>query len=86
MVRKTIRVWSAIGGILGLTLAGCGHKAESKVAADTTIKPVFISVAEIEHRPVERTVDVVGSLKGLEEVTLSAKKSGPGDQGLARYR
>ena len=57
-------------------LAGCGHTAEKTVEGSTKIKPVSVTVAEIERRPVERTVDVVGTLKGWEEVTIGAKKGG----------
>jgi multidrug efflux pump subunit AcrA (membrane-fusion protein) len=39
-------------------------------------KPVAVTVAPIERRTVERTVDVVGSLKGWEEVTVGAKRMG----------
>ena len=58
-------------------LSGCGAKAE-KVAgkAEPAIKAVPVTVAPVEQRKVERTVDVVGSLKGWEEVTVGTKKAG----------
>jgi len=58
-------------------LSGCGDKAEKIAeAAAPVIKPVSVTLAEIERRPVERTVDVVGTLKGWEEVTLGSKRPG----------
>ncbi len=57
-------------------MAGCGAKVEKTAAADASPRPVTVTVAEVETRPVERTVDVVGSLKGWEEVTVGAKKVG----------
>jgi RND family efflux transporter MFP subunit len=60
-----------------LALAGCGeHGAESVVKADAAPKPVPVSVAPLVHRTVERTVEVVGTLKGWEDVTLGTKKEG----------
>ena len=35
-----------------------------------------VTVAAIERKTVERTVEVVGTLKGWEEVTIGAKKTG----------
>lgn len=77
MSRRAPRLLAAIAIALPALAAGCGHKAEKTAAAGAaTVKPVSITVAEIERRPVERTVDVVGTLRGWEEVTLGAKKGG----------
>jgi len=62
---------------LGLALAGCGHSAgESKAKAETAPKPVPVTVAALEHRAVERTVEVVGTLNGWEDVTVGTKTQG----------
>ncbi len=60
------------------TAVGCG-----KVSADHELKTdepkpkvVPVTVAAIEHRAVERTVDVVGSLRGWEQVTVGSKVTG----------
>ncbi len=37
---------------------------------------VPVTVAALEQRTVERTIDVVGSLRGWEQVTIGAKRSG----------
>jgi RND family efflux transporter MFP subunit len=37
---------------------------------------VTVTVAPVEHRKVERTVDVVGTLKGWEDVTVGTKQQG----------
>jgi RND family efflux transporter MFP subunit len=57
-------------------LSGCGHGTETQVAADTAPKPVPVTVAPVAHRAVERTVEVVGTLKGWEDTTLGTKKEG----------
>ena len=35
-----------------------------------------VTVAPLEHRTVERTVDVVGTLRGWEQVTVGSKRTG----------
>jgi membrane fusion protein, multidrug efflux system len=64
------------GGLLG-GLAGCGgHHSESAQKSDSAPKPVIVTVAPLQHRPVLRTIDVVGTLRGWEEVTIGAKREG----------
>lgn len=58
-------------------VAGCGgHGGEKEVSADTAPKAVTVTVASATVRPVERTVEAVGTLKGWENVTLGVKKEG----------
>lgn len=57
-------------------LAGCGPKAGKVAGSDGGPKPVMVTVADVEVRPVERAVDAVGTLKGWDEVTVGAKKVG----------
>lgn len=78
MTRRSSRLLAGAFIAIPLGLAsGCGAKAEKTAEGATAlVKPVSVTVAEIEHRPVERTVDVVGTLKGWEEVTIGAKKAG----------
>jgi membrane fusion protein, multidrug efflux system len=57
--------------------SGCGGVAgEKTVGAGTAPRTVTVTVAPATRRAVERTVEVVGSLKGWEEVTLGSKKEG----------
>jgi membrane fusion protein, multidrug efflux system len=56
--------------------AGCGPKGEKSAGASTGIKVVPVTLAEVESRSIERTVDAVGTLKGWDEVTVGAKKVG----------
>jgi RND family efflux transporter MFP subunit len=73
-----LRRWGIALGLGGLLpLAGCGGRGvEPTVKASTRPKAVPVTVAPLEHRPVERTVDVVGTLKGWEDVTIGAKQEG----------
>ena len=69
--------WMTCGPALVLIAsAGCGSKHENSVEASTKIRPVSITVAAMERRSVARTVDVVGTLRGWEEVTIGAKRPG----------
>lgn len=60
-----------------LALAGCGgHGAEKPLPASQAPKAVPVTVAPVGRRSVERTIEVVGTLKGWEDVTLGTKKDG----------
>ncbi|MEO6808663.1 MAG: efflux RND transporter periplasmic adaptor subunit, partial [Isosphaeraceae bacterium] len=64
------------GALVALTAVGCGAKTEKTVDADTAPKAVPVTVAPLEHRSVERSVEIVGTLKGYEEVTVGSKRMG----------
>ncbi len=56
---------------------GCSARKEAEPAAKADgPKTVAVTVAPVERRTVERTVDVVGTLKGWEEVTVGSKRMG----------
>jgi multidrug efflux pump subunit AcrA (membrane-fusion protein) len=57
-------------------MAGCGARGEKSVGASTAVKVVPVTLSEVEYRPIERSVDAVGTLKGWDEVTVGAKKVG----------
>ena len=66
-----------LGALMLPTLAGCGHRgAEATVAASTAPKIVIVDVAPVERRAVDRTVDVVGELKGWDDGTIGARREG----------
>ncbi len=58
-----------------LGLAGCGKPAETKAHADT-VQAAVITVRPVVARPVQRTVDMVGTLRGWEDVTVGTKRTG----------
>src|SRR4051812_31455076 len=62
--------------LLAMAPIGCGARVEKSASADSAPKPVPVTVAAVELRPVERAVDAVGTLKGWDEVTVGAKKVG----------
>lgn len=69
--------WRALAlALLPLAPLGCSGKSEPSAGASTVARPVPVTVAPVERRTVERTVDVVGTLKGWEEVTIGSKKMG----------
>lgn len=71
------KILFACGGLLLCVCAvGCGHDDVEPLAAQTGPKVVPVTVAKAERRTVETTVDVVGTLKGWEDVKVGAEKSG----------
>jgi RND family efflux transporter MFP subunit len=74
------RRWAFVLGLAGLVplAAGCGGRGgvETAVKASTTPQPVPVTVAPLEHREVERTVEVVGTLNGWERVAVGSKRYG----------
>ncbi|MGD9647461.1 MAG: efflux RND transporter periplasmic adaptor subunit [Pirellulales bacterium] len=67
---------TALAPVVGLLwLTGCTHE-EDGLSADLPPKPVSVTVGIAEKRQQELAIDVVGSLKGWEEVQLGSKKSG----------
>jgi RND family efflux transporter MFP subunit len=62
-------------GLLPAFLAGC-HGSEAALSASVAPKSVKVTVAPATRRSVERTIEVVGTLKGWEDVTLGSKKEG----------
>jgi membrane fusion protein (multidrug efflux system) len=58
-------------------LAGCGeHGGEKAAVASTVVKPIPVTVADVKQQEVERTVEVVGSLRAWEQVTVGSKREG----------
>lgn len=76
MTRIARRLGLSAGVIACLAAAGCGAKVEKTAGADTSVRPVSITVDDLKRRSVARTVDVVGTLRGWDEVTVGAKKAG----------
>ena len=69
---------TAAAAIMAAAIAGCwgetGPAAEK--AEEGPPPPVPITVAAIQRRPIERTIEAVGSLRGWEQVTVGSKRSG----------
>jgi membrane fusion protein, multidrug efflux system len=56
---------------------GCGHGGgEADVERSTAVRVVPVTIANLEHRSVERTVEVIGTLRGWEQVTVGSKRTG----------
>jgi RND family efflux transporter MFP subunit len=57
--------------------SGCGGAGDRELSASAEApRPVVVTSAEAVRRPVERAIDVVGTLHGWEEVTLGSKQTG----------
>jgi RND family efflux transporter MFP subunit len=63
--------------LAALAASGCGSRgAATEAKAASAPRPVPITVATVETRPVVRTIEMVGTLKGWEEVTIGTKRAG----------
>jgi membrane fusion protein, multidrug efflux system len=67
----------AVAGVL-VALSGCGQTASKPLAQREATAPrvVPVTVTPLERRTVERTVEVIGTLRGWEQVTVGSKKAG----------
>ena len=60
-----------------LLVAGCGDESQAKAGGQQPQRePVAVTLAPVTTRPVRRSVEVVGTLYGDEETTISAKVAG----------
>jgi membrane fusion protein (multidrug efflux system) len=78
-MKRRLSPWltAILGGLIAGNGSGCAPAgAEPSVKGPTAPKAVPVTVAPLEHRTVERTVDVVGSLRGWEQVTVGSKRTG----------
>ncbi|WP_165222423.1 efflux RND transporter periplasmic adaptor subunit [Aquisphaera insulae] len=64
--------------VLALAVSsGCSHAgAEASGKVRPAVRTIPVTVAPLERRTVERSVEVVGSLRGWEQVTVGAKRAG----------
>ncbi len=61
------------------SLPGCSPAAaepSAKAQAPLAARAIPVTVAPLERRTVERTIDAVGSLRGWEQVTIGSKRTG----------
>jgi multidrug efflux pump subunit AcrA (membrane-fusion protein) len=78
-MKKRLSVLIASGLVVtaGASLSGCSPAgAQPSPRSTAAIKAVPVTVAPLERKTVERTVEVVGSLRGWEQVTVGSKRSG----------
>ncbi|MDG3005715.1 efflux RND transporter periplasmic adaptor subunit [Paludisphaera mucosa] len=63
-------------GCLAAGQGGCAPAARQAEAKSDVPAPVTVTVAPIERRAIERTIEAVGSLRGWEQVTAGTKRPG----------
>jgi RND family efflux transporter MFP subunit len=68
--------WLSMAFAVGL--AGCGHGTSGSQARPVSSEPraIPVTVAPLERRTIERTVDAIGTLRGWEQVTIGSKRAG----------
>lgn len=74
--RGMLLLGSLIASAACMTAAGCGHSNTPTATADTGPRSVAVTVDGVRRQPVVRTIEVVGTLKGWEEVTVGSKRTG----------
>src|SRR4051794_28137493 len=65
---------AALAATLGLALSACDRKTQAQPSRAATTVPVVLK--PVRTLPVQRAVDVVGTLYGEEETVVSAKVPG----------
>jgi multidrug efflux pump subunit AcrA (membrane-fusion protein) len=78
MNRRRQVLGAAFLSVLVLAIVpGCGHGgAEGEAQASTADRVVPVTVAPLERRTIEQTVEAVGTLRGWEQVTVGSKRTG----------
>ena len=78
MRRRCFLILAAcLPAIAAASLSGCSPaEAQSSSKAPVAVREVPVTVAPLERRTVERTIDVVGTLRGWEQVTIGSKRTG----------
>src|SRR5512143_2380813 len=70
-------LYPAVALALAAALYGCGARAKDGEAKQKVEeKPVTVQVAEVRLQPVQRTVDVVGTLEPYEEAAVGSDIEG----------
>ncbi|MGZ5996173.1 MAG: efflux RND transporter periplasmic adaptor subunit [Isosphaeraceae bacterium] len=68
---------ACLPAIAAASLSGCSPaEAQSSSKAPAAVREVPVTMAPLERRTVERTIDVVGTLRGWEQVTIGSKRTG----------
>ena len=74
---RVLMIVASLGAIGAAGLSGCSPAgAEPSQKGTITVRPVPVTVAPLQRRTVERTVNVVGTLRGWEQVTVGSKRTG----------
>jgi multidrug efflux pump subunit AcrA (membrane-fusion protein) len=78
MSRRCFLILAAcLPAIAAASLSGCSPaEAQPSSKAPAAVREVPVTVAPLERRTVERTIDVVGTLRGWEQVTIGSKRTG----------
>jgi len=77
-VRRSLVIRFVCGTLLA-AVVGCTHTASEPLTegSDAPLAvTVPVTVAPLERRTVERTVEVIGTLRGWEQVTIGTKRTG----------
>jgi membrane fusion protein, multidrug efflux system len=78
MIRRCFLIIAAsLAVIATASLSGCSPaEAQPSSKAKLAIREVPVTVTTLQRRTVERTIDVVGTLRGWEQVTIGSKRTG----------
>ena len=75
--RLLAMIIAGLGALAAATCSGCSDAdAQPSVKEQPKVRPVPVTVAPLQRKTVERTINVVGSLRGWEHVTIGSKRGG----------
>lgn len=75
-VRVQLWTWLILATLAASLVAACTSRADSPAGLERAQTPVPISIAPVRYGDVDEIIDVVGTLYGREELTISAKVPG----------
>ncbi|HEY2839503.1 MAG TPA: efflux RND transporter periplasmic adaptor subunit [Pirellulales bacterium] len=75
-MQSFLRYSAPLAALGAIVIAGCSHKEHGAPQAEAQAQAVPVTVATVERRSLEATIDVVGTLKGWEDVKVGAQKGG----------
>ncbi len=81
MKSRIVRRSGILAALVATAIGGCGPRppgasGDGAKPAVETPKPVPVTIAPLEHRTIERTIDAIGTLRGWEQVTVGSKRTG----------
>jgi len=75
-MQSFLRYSVPLAAVFATAITGCSHKESEAPKAEVAPQAVAVTVATVERRSLESTIDVVGTLKGWEDVKVGAQKGG----------
>src|SRR3981081_1589980 len=73
--RRRVQIGAGVGLLILIVAGWCWHRSGAVTAGDTAEPVVSVRVAKAEVGPIAQPIDVVGTITGRQEATISPKVS-----------